>query len=158
MWHISHVETFSGSFSCITWSLSGDWVWSVLVEMDEFSSCDCFIQGAARTVGVAPKISQLMLFNDHHFSRTVFMQALVASWIEYWTLTPTKQVYNPIGSLHLHFRAFSKHFCPKRLTLIHAYFHTMAVADQHWPAHQYQYLAQGHFNMQTRWIEPVPFR
>ena len=54
--------------------------------------------------------------------------------------------------LHLHFRAFSRGFCPKRLTVIHTDIHTlMAVAamqgvDQHIRSSLGdQYLAQGHF-------------
>ena len=52
-------------------------------------------------------------------------------------------------------------FCPKWLTVIHTYIHTlMAVAamqgaDQHIrSSFGVQYLAQGHSDMQTRGIEP----
>ena len=55
----------------------------------------------------------------------------------------TKSFSNPHSkTTHLYFRAFIRHFCPKRLTFIHLF--------------GVQYLAQGHFNILTRGIIPVP--
>ena len=56
-------------------------------------------------------------------------------------------------------------FCPKRLTVIHTYIHTLMAVAAMQGAEQHigsclgiQYLAQGHFDMQTRGIEPVTSR
>ena len=65
---------------------------------------------------------------------------------------------------HLHFRALSRHSCPKRFTVkrftvihnsyIHSYTDGVGCHARCQPAHQehfgVQYRAQGHFNMQTR--------
>ena len=57
---------------------------------------------------------------------------------------------------------FSRHFCPKRPTVIHAYTDGGGCHARCRPAHQeqfgVQYLAQGHFNMQTRgiWTSDLP--
>ena len=71
-----------------------------------------------------------------------------------WNITT-----NPIGNLHLYFGAFSIRFCWKQLTVAHAYTDVGGCNAMCWPAHQeqfwVQYLAQGHFNMQTREIKPV---
>ena len=55
------------------------------------------------------------------------------------------------------FRAFSRGFCPERLTVIHTYIHTLMAVDaiqgadqQHQEQFGVQYLAQGHLAMQTR--------
>ena len=67
-----------------------------------------------------------------------------------------------ISSLIFTLRSFSRRFCPKQLTVIHTYILTlMAVvamqgADWHIrSSFGVQSLAQGHFDMQTRGIEPV---
>ena len=56
-------------------------------------------------------------------------------------------------------------FCPKSLTVIHTYIHTLMAVDAMQGADQHtrsslgvQYPAQGHFDMQTRGIEPVTFQ
>ena len=82
--------------------------------------------------------------------------------VSHHTLIRTSQLGRADKLLYiyiLHFRAFSRHFCP----VIHTYIDTlMAVAARCRPAHQeeigVQYLAQGQFDMQTRGIEPAPFR
>ena len=56
------------------------------------------------------------------------------------------------------FRALSGHFLSK-VTVIHTYKHTAMQGADHQDQEQFgvQYLAKGHFNMQTRGTEPVTF-
>ena len=61
--------------------------------------------------------------------------------------------------------AFSRRCCPKRFTVINTCMHTlmaaaaMQSADQHIRnCYGVQYLAQGHFDMHSKGIEPATFR
>ena len=57
-------------------------------------------------------------------------------------------------------RTFIRRFCPKWLTVIHTFIHWCRCHVR--PAHQEQFgvqcLAQGHFDIQTTWIEPTTFQ
>ena len=56
----------------------------------------------------------------------------------------------------------SRYLSAKQLTVIHTYIHTLMAVAEMQSAHQeqfwVQYLAQGHFDMQTRGIKPATFR
>ena len=97
----------------------------------------CFIDASSQTDCLATAYRAAPTPRSWSYSALLTYYFWNASpWMEWSMLTGSVRCQQAF-TLHLHFRAFSRRFCPKLLTEIHTYIHTLIVvaamqgADQH---------------------------